>query len=43
MIVSIIGVLIAPVLIYMIAPGFVNSEFGQYDLSVNLLKSLFLI
>ena len=41
MIVSIIGVLIAPVLIYMIAPGFVNSEFGQYDLSVNLLKITF--
>ena len=28
-IISIIGVLIAPILIYIIAPGFVNSEFGQ--------------
>jgi len=41
LIVSIIGVLIAPILIYIIAPGFVNSEFGQYDLSVNLLKITF--
>ena len=41
LVVSIIGVLIAPILIYIIAPGFVNSEFGQYDLSVNLLKITF--
>jgi len=41
LVISIIGVLIAPILIYIIAPGFVSSEFGQYDLSVNLLKITF--
>jgi len=41
LIVSVIGVLIAPILIYLIAPGFVNSEFGQYDLTVSLLKITF--
>ena len=33
--------MIAPILIYLIAPGFVNSEFGQYDLTVSLLKITF--
>ncbi len=41
LVISIIGVLIAPILIYLIAPGFVNSETGQYDLSVSLLKITF--
>ena len=41
LIVSVIGVLIAPILIYLIAPGFVNSEFGQFDLTVSLLKITF--
>ena len=41
LIVSVIGVLIAPILIYLIAPGFINSDTGQYDLSVSLLKITF--
>ena len=40
-IISIIGVLIAPILIYIIAPGFVNSEFGQGELSSDLLRITF--
>ena len=40
-IISIIGVLIAPVLIYLIAPGFINSEFGQNELAASLLRITF--
>ena len=40
-IISIIGVLVAPILIYIIAPGFVNSEFGQNELSADLLRITF--
>jgi putative peptidoglycan lipid II flippase len=40
-IISVIGVLIAPLLIYLIAPGFINSEFGQYELSSSLLRITF--
>jgi putative peptidoglycan lipid II flippase len=40
-VISIIGVIVTPVLIYLIAPGFVNSEFGQYELSYELLRITF--
>ena len=40
-IISIIGVLIAPILIIIIAPGFINSEFGQNELSSSLLRITF--
>ena len=41
LIISIIGVAITPIMIYLIAPGFVNSEFGQYELSYKLLRITF--
>ena len=41
LIITVIGVIIAPVLIYIIAPGFVNNEFGQIELSSNLLRITF--
>ena len=40
-VISVIGVLIAPLLIYLIAPGFINSEFGQNELSSSLLRITF--
>ena len=40
-IISIIGVLVAPILIFIIAPGFINSEFGQSELSSSLLRITF--
>ena len=40
-IISIIGVLVAPILIFIIAPGFSNSEFGQNELSSDLLRITF--
>ena len=39
--ISFIGVVTAPILIYIIAPGFINSEFGQSELSGNLLRITF--
>jgi len=41
LIISFIGILIAPILIYIIAPGFVNSEYGQSELAGNLLRITF--
>ena len=40
-IISVIGVLIAPILIYLIAPGFINSEYSQGELAGSLLKITF--
>ena len=39
--ISFIGVITAPILIYVIAPGFISSEFGQSELSGNLLRITF--
>ena len=40
-IISVIGVLIAPILIYLIAPGFINSEYSQGELAGSLLRITF--
>ena len=39
--ISFIGVITAPILIYIIAPGFISSESGQSELSGNLLRITF--
>ncbi|MEC7885460.1 MAG: murein biosynthesis integral membrane protein MurJ [Pseudomonadota bacterium] len=41
LVVSIIGVLLAPILIYIIAPGFINVGNSQVDLAVQLLQITF--
>ncbi|MDC3386243.1 murein biosynthesis integral membrane protein MurJ [Gammaproteobacteria bacterium] len=41
LIISIVGVAITPILIYLIAPGFVYAESGQYELSYSLLRITF--
>ena len=40
-IISVIGVLIAPILIYLIAPGFINSDYNQGELAGSLLRITF--